>query len=169
MSNPIEHHHLLESVDVILSTGDFSSLESQRICVKNMLRDFLGDDAILHHRFDGAPFLSIPGLNISISHCRKAVAIALSNKRKVGIDVEIWREQLVKVAPRFLQKNELNEMSSKTTLLRDWTYKEAVFKLLQNHPSSPKTIMDISLNMPEVAAATSHLNEVTLTVASFSS
>lgn len=90
--------------------------------------------ATLSHTESGAPFIeNHPGLAISISHSATyaAVAICKATDGPIGIDIEAPREQLRKVAPRFLSETELADMGEDpllTTLQRAWTSKEATYK-----------------------------------------
>lgn len=81
------------------------------------------------HRSDGAPFL--PGMEhvfISISHCRTHAAAALDSSRPIGIDIELPRTQLSRIAPRFLAAEELDAQRPVDGLLALWTAKEAAYK-----------------------------------------
>ena len=49
--------------------------------------------------------------------------------RTVGVDIEQWREQLVRVAPRVLSESEMAVYgASSDLLLRAWTMKETLYK-----------------------------------------
>ena len=77
----------------------------------------------------GAPYL-IDGRYLSITHSRNFAAIAISDK-KVGIDLEFYREKIKKIGPRFLNIEEA-EISDDFTdikyLTKIWTAKEALYK-----------------------------------------
>lgn len=83
----------------------------------------------LSHAPDGHPVLD-NGWQISISHCKTALAILLWNdSRACGVDMEMSRpRQLRHVATRFLSERE--QLVYDTDLLRliAWTAKEAAFK-----------------------------------------
>lgn len=97
-----------------------------------------GENAAIGHTSDGAPFLTNdPELPISISHSRNHVAVALGGVHAIGIDIEEWRPNLLKVAPRFLTPGQLGEWSSPQQLLRAWTIKEAVYKALSAAGCNP--------------------------------
>lgn len=100
-----------------------------------------------------------------MTHCRSAVAVALSCRFAVGIDVEGYSVRLDRVASRFLTPKEyLFFSTSPVTLLRAWTFKEAAFKMLQCLPDPPAVITAIPLSNPAVASATWHLGNLALTV-----
>ena len=82
---------------------------------------------------NGAPYL-IDGRYLSITHSRNFAAIAVSDK-KVGIDLEFYREKIKKIGPRFLNIEE-TEISKDFTdikyLTKIWTAKEALYKIYSN-------------------------------------
>lgn len=68
----------------------------------------------------------------SLSHC-KDYAIAVVGDAPLGIDVESYREQIVRIAPKFVHLNEQNFISSDKAipqLTRLWTAKEAIYKAM---------------------------------------
>ncbi len=57
--------------------------------------------------------------------------LLLVSEKQVGIDVEVYRDKIVKIAPKFVHKNEtfaLNKEHQIFFLTRLWTAKEAVYK-----------------------------------------
>lgn len=78
----------------------------------------------------GKPFLK-DGRHISISHSHDFSAIVLSNQN-IGIDLELVKEKVLRIAPRFMDVSHLANLSEsdkmkKATIV--WGIKEAVFKL----------------------------------------
>ncbi len=94
----------------------------------NELTGFSIDE--LAHYADGAPFVEGEQIEVSISHCRTHVGIAVGNKGKVfGIDIERQREQIDKVKNRFLSEDSLLTWNKNSvSLLRAWTLMEAAYK-----------------------------------------
>lgn len=103
--------------------------EAEREAVRRLVACHFGSDADYSHLPSGAPFVEgHEGVCISVSHCLTHAAMAVG-PRPVGIDVEIFREQLRRVAPRFLYAAEAEVCRERPELLlRYWTAKEAVFK-----------------------------------------
>lgn len=104
--------------------------DCRRQCESTAVRQILGQCAV-GHKPSGAPYLiDNPLVNISISHCRHLVAVALDQERKVGIDIEEPREQqLERVISHILSDDERHIFDVNTPLrLRAWTLKEAAFK-----------------------------------------
>ncbi len=86
----------------------------------------------LSHDPDGIPRLE-SGQMLSISHTRNHAGIALGNKA-LGIDLEVYRPKIKRIATRFLHFNESfalegNGTVEKLTLI--WTAKEALYKALK--------------------------------------
>lgn len=95
----------------------------------------IGHEVAVEHNDGGAPFLpAYPDLHISISHCRTAVAVAVCDKRAVGIDIESRRKVDSGLMQRVCTSDELDAIrrSDDPTMafLRLWTRKEAVLKCL---------------------------------------
>lgn len=86
----------------------------------------------LWHSTDGIPQLE-SGQQISISHAKKVAGIALG-ENNLGIDIETYRSNISKIAPRFLHTAETfalegGQSTEKLTLI--WTAKEALYKALK--------------------------------------
>jgi len=79
----------------------------------------------------GKPMLS-NGHRISISHTRTYVAVIISPKREVGIDLETFRERIEVLAPKFAGQEEfLNAPASRRMEYFHviWGAKEVMFKI----------------------------------------
>jgi phosphopantetheinyl transferase len=85
------------------------------------------------------PYLPDEKYHFSISHCGDFAAAIVSTEKRVGIDVEIPHEKVLKIAHKFLSNEEkkiFNHEQSipgiRTALIRNttlaWSAKEAVFK-----------------------------------------
>ena len=86
----------------------------------------------LDYTENGRPFFNKLNQDISISHSKNYVAIAISNSISnfVGIDIE----DISNATPttRFLTENEKIALESGTPYTEIWTKKEALFKFLKN-------------------------------------
>ena len=112
----------MKAVETYIKGLQVPGREAERAAVASLLNDALGPGATLTHRPDGSPAINIPGLEISISHCRTCAAMVLAD-RPVGVDVETDRAQLARVAPRVLSPDELDRY--RHCLVKAWTLKEA--------------------------------------------
>lgn len=84
------------------------------------------------HNEDGKAFLNSfdNNINISISHCQSAVAIRISNRNIVAIDIEYLSNKILKIRDKFLSSEEalLLDINSIVDLTLLWTAKETAYK-----------------------------------------
>ncbi len=134
---------LLPDADSVKNEAEARFKSHRRIMewttVRVLLYMVLGRQVNILYNEQGAPSLpDYEGLNISISHTKEYVAIALSEKSRVGIDVEyIERDAALKhgkqprvarVRDRFVRDDEFAD--NNISLLIHWSAKETVFKVL---------------------------------------
>lgn len=118
-----------------LSAGEGGQRERERALAYDMLRRLLdGEFPRLEHDEKGAPYLpEHPELSVSISHCRKAVAVVVSSEGRVGIDVECRRKIGDGLLERVCTPDEQSAVcaaeDSTMAFLQLWTRKEAVLKM----------------------------------------
>jgi phosphopantetheinyl transferase len=87
-------------------------------------------DLDLYYDEFGKPHLK-DGTHISISHSFDFSAIVLSHCN-IGIDLELVKEKVVRLAPRFMDMSHLENLSETDTMKKAtvvWGIKEAIFKL----------------------------------------
>ncbi|MBQ6683779.1 MAG: 4'-phosphopantetheinyl transferase superfamily protein [Bacteroidales bacterium] len=118
-----------------LSAGEGGQRERERALAYDMLCRLLdGEHPRLEHDEKGAPYLpEHPEISVSISHCRKAVAVVVSSEGRVGIDVECRRKigdgLLERVCTPDEQAAVCAAEDSTMAFLQLWTRKEAVLKM----------------------------------------
>ncbi len=118
-----------------LSVGEGGQRERERALAYDILCRLLdGEHPRLEHDEKGAPYLpEHPELSVSISHCRKAVAVVVSSEGRVGIDVECRRKigdgLLERVCTPDEQAAVCAAEDSTMAFLQLWTRKEAVLKM----------------------------------------
>lgn len=112
----------------IISDVKSPSRRAEILTTLSLIRSSLGASATLEHKPDGSPFIKNLNLNISISHCKGMVAIATHPQLHIGIDIERWRNTLLKVQSKFLSDAEIRFYNSSQLLLNAWTAKEAIYK-----------------------------------------
>ena len=89
------------------------------------------DKKTIAHLPSGKPYFTDHSYQISISHAERYVAIALSSAHPVGIDIEGMRKQVKKVQHKFLQEEEIADITPTqelTHLLLYWCAKESIYK-----------------------------------------
>jgi 4'-phosphopantetheinyl transferase len=79
---------------------------------------------------NGCPCLQQCNHKISLSHTTGMAAVIVTAGKAAGIDLEPTREQILKLAPKFLSEEELQEAKNDvlyTTIC--WSIKETIYKL----------------------------------------
>lgn len=113
---------------------------------------------------EGKPFLIGSGAHISLSHSEHFVAAAIHPYAPLGIDLERPKEQLLRVATKFLSIDECTYAQENLDLLcRFWSAKEAVFKLFGQKQVSFRHHIRILPPTPIQARWSAHLNAPQLT------
>lgn len=103
--------------------------ECERAAVVSLVHEAFGPDADLCHAPDGAPYIENSDCPVSVSHSSEAAVLAAGSPGlRLGIDLEGWRTQLHKVAPRVMSERELEYYTGEEGLLSAWTLKEAAYK-----------------------------------------
>lgn len=136
--------HVTESLDELLALlPDDESVRRQaeaRFSLPARRLEWVGVRVLLCHMLErqvpilyhanGAPYLpDYEGLDISISHTRGYVAVALAQGGQIGIDIESSASAKVeRVRSRFVRADECAD--SLTQLLLHWSAKETAFKIL---------------------------------------
>lgn len=120
---------------IVTDGNRHSRRDVEKAATAQLVTTLFGSEATVVHNPDGAPLLMLPdgatpAPKISISHTIRTVALAVGHTgRHIGIDIEQPRQQLVRVARRFLSPEETAiHAASEENLLRAWTAKEASFK-----------------------------------------
>jgi 4'-phosphopantetheinyl transferase len=100
------------------------------LSVRKLLQLSGYNDFDLYYTPDGKPNLK-DGKHISISHSYDYSAIIISNEI-TGIDLELCKEKVLKIAPRFMDTSHLEELSEEDKIRKAtviWGVKESVFKI----------------------------------------
>ena len=134
--------------DVRLKDSSLSRLESMKseshkkgfLSVRKLLEHMGYNDFDLIYDAFGKPNLkpqgcSIKDMHISISHSHDFSAIAISDKN-IGIDIEILKEKIVKIAPKFMNIDNLENLNNEDKIKKAtviWGIKESIFKI-KNEP-----------------------------------
>lgn len=100
------------------------------LSVRILLKNLLGSNAKIEYNSFGKPFLKEG--HISITHTNNYVAIAFSPTQSVGIDIEKYSDQVLKLKDRFLNPKELLELKKANFTYPElfaWCAKETLFKI----------------------------------------
>ena len=157
----------------LVTGGQWPTHAGQSAAARQLLGQLLGFDPVVEHDAHGAPYLPArPDLYISLSHCRTAVAAAVSGEGPVGIDVESRRRVDRGLMARVCTADEMAtiDRSDDPTMafLRLWTRKEAVLKCrrtgIQGFGSmvgaletGDVEIVDLPCGLPDTVASLAYL------------
>jgi phosphopantetheinyl transferase len=103
------------------------------LSVRKLLQQIEHTDLDLYYDEYGKPHLH-GEKHISITHSHEFSAIIISDKT-VGIDIELQREKIIRIADKFINQNELQRLKSSNSedyikkLTVKWGAKEAIFKI----------------------------------------
>lgn len=103
---------------------------ASRILAYTLLGKFTSEPYIIVSDEHGKPCLPDTPFQVSISQSVDRVAVILSDRFEVGIDIEILREKILKVAFKFLSDREKDYTENdlaKTCLY--WSAKETLYKM----------------------------------------
>lgn len=97
----------------------------ERAAAHDLLSAMLGRPVDIQHDKDGAP--RVDGFHVSISHTRGFLVILLSERYRVGVDIEYRSDRIQRIASRFLRSDERADTIDE--MLNCWCAKESLFKL----------------------------------------
>ena len=121
------------------------------LSVRKLLQEAGFYDNDLIYDESGKPHLS-DNKFISISHSHQFSAIIISDE-KVGIDIEIQKEKVLKIAPKYMDVSHLENLSEgdkikKATII--WGIKEVIFKIKNEKGISfPDHIFEDDFNLSD--------------------
>ncbi|MCS6822371.1 MAG: 4'-phosphopantetheinyl transferase superfamily protein [Microscillaceae bacterium] len=102
-----------------------------RICSKILAEQFLGVSyqGIVKDLHNYPSLAYLPNVHLSISHTQGYAVAMIHTQQPVGIDIELEREKIIRLANKFLHPKEhtwVNKDITKLTLI--WSAKEALYK-----------------------------------------
>lgn len=103
------------------------------IAVRTFLQTTLRmPDCKIVYNDKGAPHLTNPDLNISVSHSSGIGAIFMSDKTRVGVDIEVRANKVLRAMGKYLSPTEQNFLDFKykaAHALVCWSAKECAYKI----------------------------------------
>lgn len=112
-----------------------------------LLSEMTDSQHTIYYAESGRPFFKDQSYNISISHSGDLVAVLLSRKHQVGIDVEQVSDKIARIALKFLHPQEVDAIKSMddiTKLYLHWCAKEVLYKIADKTGLSFKNNMKIN-------------------------
>jgi phosphopantetheinyl transferase len=123
---------LSKSDEIRFQNRRIVSHQKQFMASRRLLMEAGLSPQTLYHDPYGIPLLE-SGQQLSISHTKNLAGIALGTK-PLGIDLEIFRPKIERIATRFLHDQESFALQGKGTIEKltlIWTAKEALYKALK--------------------------------------
>tara|TARA_B100001167_G_C16774815_1_gene310710 strand:+ start:3052 stop:3684 length:633 start_codon:yes stop_codon:yes gene_type:complete len=114
-----------------------NSMKSELHCrgflsIRHLLHVAGYTDQDLYYTDNGKPHL-IDGKHISITHSYNFTAIIVSESTEVGIDIEMQRDKILRIASRFTPLKEYHTLANEDALIRKltivWGAKESLYKI----------------------------------------
>ncbi len=126
---------LTTQLDISLPNIEAVKSQTRRmeiLAVNLLLCDIFDKPTEVAHHPNGAPYLPMHDCNISISHTKGVVAIAINYRYMVGLDVETIRERVLKIRDKFINEDEKAYIKPDNLVANviAWTSKEALFKVI---------------------------------------
>ena len=106
-------------------------LKEQFLATRKIL-ELENSDCIITYDIDGKPLLNSE-FNISISHSHEIAALVMSNKKRIGLDVQLKENKILNTQNKFLNKFEklnIGRDPSIDILTMIWTSKESIYKAI---------------------------------------
>lgn len=124
------------------------------LAVRMLLQHVGHSDLDLYYDAFGKPHLN-GEKHISISHSHEFSAMAISDK-KIGIDLEKLKDKTLKIAPRYMDISQLEELSEEEKIVKAtivWGIKETIFKIKnESGISFPEHIFESPFNLEDKKA-----------------
>ncbi len=118
-----------------LSNISTENRKQEWLSVRLLLKELLNEEKEIAYTGSGRPYLPDNTYQISISHTKGYVAVALHPHLSIGIDLEYISSRILKIKHRFMSDKELSDVNSSIAkeihLLLYWSAKESIFKSLR--------------------------------------
>lgn len=129
---PLKKHIVLHPTDQAKYAQLKNSVRQKEfLALRQCLRLHFGKNPPVYYTEDGKPFLK-SGEQISFSHTRDFAGLIISEKLKVGIDLETYHARVKKIEPKFMRPEEKHSIDAKKTtahLIAYWSAKEVMVKI----------------------------------------
>ncbi len=102
------------------------------LSIRHLLAEAGYSDQDLYYNEFGKPYLK-DGNHISITHSHDFTGIIVSHESEVGIDIEMQRDKILKIAYKFTPIEEYKTLANTDAIIRKltivWGAKEALYKI----------------------------------------
>jgi 4'-phosphopantetheinyl transferase EntD len=100
------------------------------LLVRFLRNNFFPDKEIAYTE-TGAPYFKDKSYSISISHSSTFIALATTTEERIGIDIELIQDKIIKLGHKFMHLDEIarvNPINESTQYTRFWCAKETLYK-----------------------------------------
>ena len=121
------------------------------LSVRVLLNEMAGKFCKIVYNEEHKPFLSDNSYNISISHSYRLTSVLLSQKKRVGIDLEYMSHRIKNIAHKFINEEEIVSRDPAIEGLHlyiHWCAKEALYKICDKNNINFKTNLTIPPFLP---------------------
>jgi 4'-phosphopantetheinyl transferase len=125
----------IELTDVCAKRLEGMKSEAHRrgfLSIRHLLAEANYVDYDLYYDSNGKPHLK-DGNHISITHSHDFTGIIVANTVEVGIDIELQRDKIMRIAHKFTQPEEYRTLANSEAIIRKltivWGAKEALYKI----------------------------------------
>lgn len=104
------------------------------LALRCCLKEFYGQNPEVHYHDTGKPYL-VNGDYVSFSHTKNFAGIIQSTSANIGLDLELKRERILRIAHKFMSDIEEKSIDEKTRiehLTYYWGAKEVLVKITGN-------------------------------------
>lgn len=142
-----EHTKLSDAEKAYLASVSHPNRRKEWVAIRTFLQNNMGfTDCQIVYNEKGAPVLKNPDLNLSISHSSGKAAIILSETQKVGVDIEVRANKVLRTVAKYLSEAEQNFLDRKfrdAHALVCWSAKECAYKIFDRPGTSFKENMRV--------------------------
>lgn len=143
----LEHTKLSDAEKSYLESVGHPNRRKEWVAIRTFLQNNMGfADCRIEYNEKGAPVLKNPDLNLSISHSSGKAAIIVSENQKVGVDIEVRANKVLKLVGKYLSEAEQNFLDRKfrdAHALVCWSAKECAYKIFDRPGTSFKENMRV--------------------------
>jgi len=122
------------------------------LSVRVLLKEMTDKELSIYYNGNRKPFIKGNSYYISISHSRDLTSILLSDKKKVGIDLEYMSHRIGSISHKFVNENDVitrDEEHKKYHLYIHWCAKEALYKICDKQDINFKENLTIEAFQPQ--------------------
>ncbi|MEL6916474.1 MAG: 4'-phosphopantetheinyl transferase superfamily protein [Bacteroidota bacterium] len=106
------------------------------LSIRHLMAEAGYQDRDLHYNDSGKPYLA-DGKHISITHSYHFTGIIIGDTEEVGIDIEMQREKILRIAHKFTPIEEYRTLANTAAIIRKltivWGAKESLYKIYATH------------------------------------